>query len=440
MTVIELGLREHEPEAEPSRPSRARQFRTALAVVAVLLVGLAAGSAPPVRPRLTEIAVVPTAPAYRHVLADGVLYSLGAQYGETSRTLSAHDLRDGSVRWQVPAGDNILGRAGLWVNLFLQVDGDWVLLNNADSTIGVDTATGRTLWTARHRIMPTGTDGIGYSSRPVLAGGDGAPVVAPVGDYPEEDLRVLLRGFDLSTGTELWVSPPVRFGEALPGVDGALLVVTAENRAEVWDARTGAVRQRITGPGVRTRAVTTGGGQIYVTDETSTLTAYAADTLERRWRVPVPHGNGEGIPCGRYVCYWQSPTEGPGRGNTILLDAADGRPVGAMVDGWLAEESGGHLIKRDENGVPVHTVDPATGRTLIDLTGWPDPVWSDERSPLLLRRSGDGPRQWFGVLEPGDTRVSLLGSVPHQSYRCQSSATHVACQTAPEELRVWRYR
>ncbi|MEV0607364.1 PQQ-binding-like beta-propeller repeat protein [Polymorphospora rubra] len=444
MTVIELGLREHEsePEAEPSRPSRARQLRGALAALTVVLVGITGASARPAEPRLTEVAVVPTAPAYRHVISDGVLYSLGAQHGETSRTLTAHDLRDGSVRWAVPVGDNVLNRAGLWVNLFLQVKGDLVLLNSADSTIGVDAASSRTLWTARHRITPTGTDGIGYSSRPVLAGGDGGPVVAPVGDYPPEELRVQLRGFDLTTGAELWVSPPVRSGDSLPGADAALLVVTADHRVEVWDARTGTVRQRITGPDDRPRGVTAGDGLIYVTGVDSTLTAYAVDTLERRWRAPVPPGDGGGMPCGRYVCHWQAAGDrypDQGRGRTIFLDAADGRPVGGMVDGWAAEERDGHLLMRDDDGKLTRTVDPATGRTLIDLTQWPEPVWSDDRSPTVLMRSGDGPRMWFGVLDPGATAVRIVGSVPHRSYRCQSSATHVACQTAPEELRIWRY-
>ncbi|BCJ69972.1 PQQ-binding-like beta-propeller repeat protein [Polymorphospora rubra] len=428
--TIELG-----PQGQDRRPDRARlpvgrYARLAAGALAVLMIAAAGGSAPPARSPLVEVAIRPTSPFHLHTLAGDILYSV--RMDPSPAVVTAYDLVDGAELWTTPLTGAVLDDSGGVVMEGVRVAGDRVLVSRGLSTVALDTASGRVLWTARHRV-DGGGHGTGYSTEEVVLPGPGDPTVDGEQGEPVGQLGRVVRGIDLDTGAELWRSAPIRSYQPLDRTTGPLLlVVTVAGVIEVWDGHTGAVRARLV-DGVRPAAMVpmTDGELVYIGADT-TLTAYDVDTLTRRWRVPAPARDGVGVPCGAQVCFVKDR-------RTWFLDAATGAAVGGPVSGGPPAVHAGHVVLYG-NGGQGRVVDPHTGRILVDLTEWSMPVGSEFGTRPVLGRATDEPRSWFAVLDPVVAAVRVLGSVPYRPADCWASDTYITCQTGQEELRVWRYR
>ncbi|MEV7225426.1 PQQ-binding-like beta-propeller repeat protein [Polymorphospora sp. NPDC051019] len=451
--VIDLGVRTHEPPAEPapSRPALARHLRTAVTALVVALVLAVGGSAPPPGPALVEVAAPPTSIWQQELLVGDRLYVVHPPTERSSRrTVTAYDLTRGADLWTSPIGveNRAVGPEGA---ASLSVVGDRVLVYTEDRTFVLDAVSGRVRASVPHEVEG-GAAGVGLSRDGawVLGAGESAEVVAvdpATGEIvqsfvvpPGVSTWVTVTGgavtgsiSDLDTGGVLWSTGPVAAAELLPGESPSVAVLTADGALEVRDARTGAVRRSragvVDGAAGRLRPA---GDLVLVQDDWATVTAYAAGTLEPVWDAVLP-GRGAVYGCGAVVCAAVD-------GRTLLYDTGSGRPLGEVVANHL-DSRGGHLLRLGpREGELEHTVDPYSGRPLVDLSDWPEPVIPADGSPLVLTRPDRLPdRAWFAVLEPGATRIRMLGTVPHPVTGCQSSATHVICRTEGG-VRAWQYR
>ncbi|MEV0729794.1 PQQ-binding-like beta-propeller repeat protein [Polymorphospora sp. NPDC050346] len=456
--VIDLGVRTNEPPAEPapSRPALARHLRTAVTALVVALVLAVGGSAPQPGPALVEVAAPPTSIWQQELLVGDRLYVVHPPTDRSfRRTVTAYDLTRGADLWTTPIGveTRALGPEG---EASLSIAGERLLVHTEDRTFVLDTASGRLRASVPHHVTGGDAGNVGLVREPiwsfvsddpavnatvrVVAGASGEVVhvtaVEP-GEAPRVSVQVdgvSVRAFDLDTGAELWATGSVTAGELLPGEPPSVAVLTRDGVLEVRDARTGAVRHS------RARAVDGSMGWLGVVGDLvlvqtglSEATAYAAGTLETVWRAALPR-HGAAYDCGAVLCVAMA-------GRSLLIDAGNGRPLGEVVANGHLDSRGGHLLRLGpREGELDHTVDPYSGRPLVDLSDWPDPVTGAEGSPLVLTRPDQLPdRAWFAVLEPGATRIQVLGPVPHRVSQCQSSDTHLACRTG-NGLRVWTYR
>lgn len=443
--VIELGVPSDEPPAgsTSTRRSPARPLRTALAALAAGLLLAAGGSVPAPAPAVREVAVLPNTPLQHRLLDGSRLYTVALEFGTPSHRVSAHALDQGPLLWTVlvPGGGADLARWGR-PGMDLRLVGDDLLVTGADTTTALEAATGRLRWSIDQAVLQPHADGVGYSSTNVFPPDAGDPGVADGGTfyvgsdgrmYDQPPLGTVLRGIDLAVGTELWTSPMVRFGWLVHSAPTPVLaVVTLDDALELWDGRTGAVRfRRVLGHGVNSMVTDRRIDLVAVLDDTGTLTGYAADTLEPRWRTAVDPNFVHA--CADYLCSTAD-------GDTALIDPGTGQVLSRLPPGEVRSMAG-HLMLVDHAFAVARTVDPHTGRTAIELGDWRplSEEWSGS-GPLLARYDLDGRRYWFAVLDPGASAPRPIGSVPQQGVLCQSSATHIVCQTSPTELRAWSYR
>ncbi|BCJ68866.1 PQQ-binding-like beta-propeller repeat protein [Polymorphospora rubra] len=456
--VIDLGVRTHEPPAEPapSRPALARHLRTAVTALVVLLVLAIGGSAPPPGPALVEVAAPPTVVMQHELLVGDRLYVVQPPTDRSfRRTVTAYDLARGAALWTTPIGveTRVLGPES---EASLSIAGDRVLVHTEDRTFVLDSASGRLRASVPHHVTGGGAGNVGlvretaWSFAPGASGSDATVRVvsgatgeilhvtaARPGEAPRFSVQVdgvSVRAFDLDTGTELWATGPVTAGELLPGEPPSVAVLTRDGVLEVRDARTGAVRHSRAGAvDGSTGWLRVAGDLVLAQTGSSEVTAYAAGTLETVWRATLP-GRGAAYGCGAVVCVAMA-------GRSLLIDAGSGRPLGEVVANGHLDSRGGHLLRLGpREGELDHTVDPYSGRPLVDLSDWPEPVIPGDGSPLVLTRPDRLPdRAWFAVVEAGATRIQVLGPVPQRVSQCQSSGIHIACRTG-NGLRVWTYR
>ncbi|MEV0397529.1 PQQ-binding-like beta-propeller repeat protein [Polymorphospora rubra] len=469
--VIDLGMRDHRPPAEPGPPRRLRlrQLRTAVAPLAAVLVLATAGSNPLPEPALVEVAVLATAGTHQQFLVGDRLYVLAPEAGGARLALTAHDLDRNTTLWTVPVGPEVRVTDYPRPAAQLRPVDDQLLIHIRGGTSAVDAATGRTRWSVPHQITDVHPGGVGLSSQPVWSSttvpADRPPAVVGVFDPttaltesappPDEPRRFQLdpatgtviaippagmsvRAFDLADGTELWTADLVRSGVLLAGAaTPTVAVVTMDGGIELRDARTGATRHRRPAEPDRPATGAVGaGGLVLVRDTSPAVNAYAADTLEPAWRTAIRPDEEWTLVCGTRICV-RSEVQ------TSLLDPMTGVLLGRVaLDGHLTSR-GGHLIALASlgEGFVDHTVDPASGQRLVSLSAWPKMADALDDSPAVLSRFAGGPRRlWLAVLDPGANAVRPLGVVPYRSYGCQSSDSHIVCRTRADELRAWRYR
>jgi hypothetical protein len=84
--------------------------------------------------------------------------------------------------------------------------------------------------------------------------------------------------------------------------------------------------------------------------------------------------------------------------------------------------------------------DARTGRVRVDLSGWQTIADSSDDAPIVVFHA-EPPlgRAGFGVLEPGASRVQLLGLSADRVEQCASDAGLIACRTQGG-VEVWSYR
>lgn len=250
-----------------------------------------------------------------------------------------------------------------------------------------------------------------------------------------------MRAYDLGTGQALWTSVPVadamatNWSNAPPAESAAVVVTTVDGRVEQWDARTGKARQSLPAVTVEPPAVVVAGDLLLVQRADGVLTAYAVDTFTERWHRTLGSPEVAVNNCGDQPCV------GNGSGWTVL-DPGTGKQTGPKTDpNTVRVMNGSHVVELGPgDGGLARSVDPATGRTLADLTGWVQMSTAPPGRPALLTApSKSGAATWFGLLEPGATEVHLLGIVPYGAGYCQLDADIIVCQDESNVLRVWRY-
>ncbi|MFK3980165.1 hypothetical protein ACI2K4_07240 [Micromonospora sp. NPDC050397] len=467
--LIDLGLRRDETGSEARRPLTWRRLRpAALALVTALLL-TTGGSALPSAPVLVEIATVPYSPE------PGWTASPGATMLLTDDRLVTAVLRPGGS-WLISAYEP--ERAELvWTYLLparndsqmtMRQGAGLVLLSGPrpDGTAGMwtvalEAATGRERWSLPHQLWALYGGDIGLTVDPVFDGesattengpapGADYSYVSPWGTkYDSGPVEVLAGAVTLGTGEMRWQSEPVAavhvdLGDAYPDgatVDGgrsdALVVTTSDGAVEVWDPGTGLVRHRFPTPRPDSY-LTLDRDLMLIWEPQGGMTVYSTEDYRLRWTRPVAENGSVGFCDGsRLICesnrvgWWQ------------VVDPSTGRPSWQGRQGHQVRGAAGHLIefvRDDVDSEPTRTVDPRTGQTLIDLTGWDHAVLRSDQPVLLARADGLLGPTWLGLLAPGATAPTLLGQVPVGLTDCQIGASLIACATYPRDLRIWRYR
>ncbi|HEY6596253.1 MAG TPA: PQQ-binding-like beta-propeller repeat protein [Asanoa sp.] len=413
--LIDLGDM-HAVPPEPEQPARPRAgvWRAATASLSALIA--LGGSTVPVAP------LTPTA---THVYGIGSSFAVDGDRlfatrsnGAAAWTLAAVELPDGRELWRTPYdvhGGRIV-RIATVGEIVLAVGGD----NGGEArrSIAYEAASGRRLWTVDDDVVALADDRTGIVSRD---GGTG------------------LVGLDLRTGRRLWTAalPGPSVVEPLDRADGRLLVLARSGTVQLRDAARGAVLRAVEpfdAGQVPIAAVPVGGAAVlwYVGAGGTGIVGLDPQTLAVRWWHEHPVEGGGFAACAALLCV-------SGDGGVDALDPSDGRLVWHTDPARYVVDLGAQLVVLDEasGGIgAVRTVDPATGMTVSDLSGWRtgtrggDPV-------LALTPAGDG-YTVLAVLGPPSGVVHSLGAVPGVALSCQRGRTAVVCRMTTGELRIWR--
>lgn len=470
--VIDLGVVEAEvgAGAEARRPFTWRRLRpAALALVTVLLL-TTGGSALPPPPALVEIATLPygpepggtASPGSAMLLTDERLLTSVLQPGGGSWLISAYEPERAELVWTyiLPARNDsqmtMQHQAGLVLLSGPRPDGTAGMW-----TVALDAATGRERWSVPRQLRALYRGDIALTVDTVFpaesVATEGFPLPGEVGiyrgpwgtSYQGGPTGLLAAGITLGTGETRWQSEllanvHVDFADGYHGPaavgdsrNAALAVTTRDGLVELWDIGTGVVRHRFPVPRPHAYPIL-GADLLLMLDPEGEVTAYSTEDYRPRWtRAVAPNGSFGFCDGGTLIC--DSTPSGPWQ----VVDPVTGVPRWQGRQGHRVREGAGHLVETVDDDVdpePTRTVDPGTGRPLIDLTGWDHAVLRRDQPVLLAESDGMLGPTWLGLLVPGATAPALLGQVPVGLTDCQVSKTLVVCATYPRDLRIWRYR
>lgn len=452
MALIELDLTA-QPDQTLTPPPPAHRYRVpGLLLVAVLL--FAAGGAAPVLPvlwRYLGVVPSPAGPEAPFALAGGRVYTVAAT--GTNRVITAWNL-EGPPRelWTTGFPARVAGLDEIsWGGVEAEAAGDVVLFGDGPQATVVDAGTGAPRWSSPVDITPLPGGRIGvvqkHDFRPgtvydQASGEPGMLYFSATGEpHTEPPLRTHLSGVDLSDGRVLWtVTTAGSVNVSVPAGDEAVVLLLSSDRLRRIDGASGAVVASRPLPPVG-EATPYGGdlvdGLMMVhyghRGVVSRDIAYDPHTLVRRWDRPVPAMMLDPANCTGLHC-------AGGRQALDVLDPATGRARWrAPADVDLAK-LGGYVVEIGvESGMPVRLVDPATGVTRVDLTGWWAEVVGEAGPAIVLRRGIDAGGSAFGVVMPDRDRIQPLGVTGGPVGDCTSDARHVVCRTEGG-LRIWAYR
>ncbi|MEO3928386.1 PQQ-binding-like beta-propeller repeat protein [Micromonosporaceae bacterium B7E4] len=451
MAVIDLGEERYDAPADPVPPRRLRRRRlrtTALVLAGALVLG-AGGAAPPVAPLLTELYRAPLDAGGDFTVAGDRLFVTEPLDGGGHR-VSGYDLGRGRQLWS--GTYRIEQQVGLYPHDgLLMVVEQGRPQNRPFHTVVLDAATGQLRVSVQSPLTVLPEERVALVVEEIFPPGSRVdpdnppPVTTPIyhasrgsGMYTAPSLGETGRVIDLDTGRDLWTSPLVAGIATVPAAAGrptALLTGQRDGRLELRDVRTGAVRQRIDPAASPPRYAEVTGDSVLVRFE-SHVAVYSADLRQRRWFRAMPADQGSVNVCGPILCLTrQDPT------GVEALDPLTGDAVWRITDqGWLTQH-GIHLVEYGLDGTVRRAVDPHTGRTMLDLTGWTETSGYSSTAPLLLlRRTRSGERTWLGLLDPEGTTVRPLDPLPFVVSSCQVTTGALACRTQFGDLRAWRFR
>jgi hypothetical protein len=486
-TVIELDLDPAESTGEPGLPPRWRRGLLACGVLVVCATTLVAAR-PWDAPRLTEIATLDTETIMSERVSGDSMYAILAGLHPS---LAAYRLDDGTRRWSIPLP--VPDSAAL-VEVAQPVapagaTGDGaaatVLVSSLDPTLtdnrtaAVDGATGATLWRSPLFRVTQVNPGSGVLLAANLTTGAG--------------LERRYRDVDPRTGAGRWAyDVPAGWTTALPdeppGSDRErylVAVATADIQAAAPQAA-GAPPDAAPpdaappdaappdaappdaappaappdgspaggGPAARTAAGPADPGPSlmvrgdvllvgYQRDGQALLAGYRIGDLAPLWTDKVRSLSVRVDLCGDLLCLSESGQLRAVRPDTGAAPwSGAGSPgITGTVQRWIYTVSDLAASYGLWPG-PARLVDPATGRTALDLGGWrlvsqPDPAGRPALFELIEHGTG---RIWLGLLEAGP-RVQPLGTVSDlPSGTCDAGPTHIVCLTTGQQLRIWRYR
>lgn len=424
--VIDLGLDRGEPTAyeRPGGPSTPSWLAPVL--VAVLLLFSMTASGPPPAPPLEAMLRVVIGPGDPYVVAD-----TGQLVVQTAGELTAYDLWTGGRQWQV---DQKVPTYRLRTGDGLLLLRPWGAGNTEPGTTAVSLGTGARAWHNERSVVSYDGTGLMFAVDGVRSQSFGT------GRRVERTIEAI----DPVTGLarwRLWV-PSTAVLLSVPGpADGSarMLLVRDDATAHLYDGRTGAqlaVREVPPANYEPANPVVAGGRVLLRHPGPSGIevTSYDPATMRPVWTAPAA-GLREIEVCGRLACL-------VGMDGVRAIDPATGdtrwhRP------GWRSVETVGQRLIAFADGpqAPTGMVDPATGRVLVDLTGWRPVPGSAGGGAVLVTRDADLDRRTMvAVAVPGLSRPRLLAELPTGTRECQAAPERLICRSVYGELIAWSYR
>jgi outer membrane protein assembly factor BamB len=456
--VIELDravVASRGPDGDWAVPPRwRRRLRLALAA---LLSGLALAAAAPLPGGLVEVAALDVTTIVVEHIAGGRLFVLVPGGG---LRLVAYRLSDGRRLWAVPL-DVEPGTAGLDVQDSTVLVSSGARLAGKARLVALDAGTGRERWRSDLPRLP----GVGRRGAVLVAthlNPDGSPGPSPYG-APIDPLTpppLLVQALDVGSGRPVWsyrvpagrwtAFPYDVFGtDAVSGTGsaGGFVVVAPDGQASAVDLDTGAVRAAATiavgttrqlGGGVAGPVLAVRGDLLvvgYLRDGQPTVAVYRTGTLTRQWTATVRTLNVGVTWCGPVLCLndeygFRAVVPDTGRVAWSVTDAGWYGPV----DRWL------YQAPDPLRPGSAHLVDPATGRSVLDLGRWRLGGQATGQPPLFELVEAESGRIWLGLLGTGP-HIRPVGSLTGLAANsCTLGGGYLACLTTTDRLRVWHYR
>ncbi|MEO3748457.1 hypothetical protein [Plantactinospora sp. B5E13] len=461
IVVIDLGTDRYEPPSAPPagwpRRSTVRRLRPVVAAAAAALAFGVGGAAAPPAPPLRAILSLPLASE-----PNGGFYLLGdvlvvaervESVAEPQVRLTGYELTRGRQLWSI-------GRPVAITEFRFTPAENRLLLSEGGRrggpihTRALDPRTGELRWSypSKLEVMPGERQTALIFEEIFPAGSLVDPQARPTdsttwyhsnagGIYREPPLGVVLHGINLDTGEPRWTSPRMTRAVTLAGTadrPAAVLTVPSEGGIEVRDPHTGAVRHRLDGfDGELVAAHPIGDVVVLVWAEPAGAAGYSSDRWQLRWSRSQAGPDFYVEPCGPMLCR-------PGFTSVEVLDPATGEQRWQLPERARFLPGGPFLVQRDDNEHLLRSLDPRTGRTVAQLTGWQVldlNQWLDAlgrgTAPLLLSPTPGRDETRVGVFGRNGTAIPLA-AVPHSLPHCETTAAVVACRTRDHQLRVWR--
>jgi outer membrane protein assembly factor BamB len=425
VVVIDLGLERGEPETYGTPQRSTVPSWLPSAVLAVLVLLCAAASAAPQPSPLSTVFTLQAGPADAYALTPN-----GELLAQTFGTLASYDLGTGRMRWQTQQSTP---------SYRLRTGDGLVLLrpytNGRDpGTIAISIATGSARW--RH---PGNVVTIAGST--ALLAVNGVRSVIGAGRRVQDSVDAV----DPLTGNDRW-SVRVPSTAVLIGVPGSLddggrmLLVHDDRTADLHDLHTGKVlvSAKLPAADYGPDDPVVAGGLLLLRHPGATgmeLSAYDPLTLRQLWTEPADGAYGI-QPCGRLVCLIAADA-------LRAVDPATGDERWSRPRWQTIEQRGTMFVAytSSDTSEPVGLIDPDTGRTLTDLSGWRMVGGEGAGDHLLVTRAvAAGARSMVAVARPGDPQPRPLAELPAGTGDCQAVPARLVCRSMYGELVVWAYR
>ncbi|GIE80388.1 hypothetical protein Aph02nite_63380 [Actinoplanes philippinensis] len=424
--VIDLGYDRGEPIAYDRPGRRSLPSGLVLALVATMALFAVTASGPPPPPLLAALT--------RLEIGSGDPYLVtgtGQLVIQSAGKLTSYDLATGAPQWQV----------GQPVPVYRLRAGDGMLLlrpwgagSTEPGTTAVSLSTGIPRWHNVRSVVSFEGTGLVFSVEGVRSqsSGTGRRVERTVEALDPVAGKARWRVAVPSTAVLLSVPGP-------PGDTARMLMVRDDLTAQLYDGRTGALlaERKVPAANYDPDNPLVAGGVVLLRHPGPSgveVSAFDPATLRPLWTGPAGTTR-EVRTCGPLACLI-------GLDGVHAIDPATGdqrwrRP------GWRTVETiGGRLIAyADGPNAPTALVDPATGRVLVDLTGWrPLDVATPAGEVLVTRAIGADPRTMVAIVDPRLSRPRVLDELPAGTGECQSAPERLICRSMYGELVVWSYR
>jgi hypothetical protein len=423
--VIDLGFGRGVPESY-ARPqgSTVPQWFAPVLVVVLLLLSSAASAAPP-KPPFTALLRVPLGPADPYLVTGA-----GRLLTQTSGLITAYDLGTGALRWQ--AGQSVPVYRLLTGNGLVLMQ-PWTTSGASDGTTALSVTTGVRAWDNPRSVI-------------AFPGSDTLLAVTGTRSLSGSNRRVqgLIEVLDPVTGAARWQirvpSTAVALGVPGPADTHPRMLLVRDNRtAGLYDLADGRLLAARDVPAANygpDNPVVAGGIVLLRHPGPSGMevSAYDPMTLRPLWTEPAD-GTYEVRPCGRLACILS-------RDGVHAVDPSTGDRRWDHPGWQSVEERGSRLLAYPDSDIsrPVGLVDSATGRVLVDLTGWLPMAGTNASGELLVTREVPaGARTMVAVADQDTGRLRPIAMLPAGTGECEAAPGRLVCRSTAGELVVWAY-
>ncbi|MEV4637071.1 hypothetical protein AB0J80_06930 [Actinoplanes sp. NPDC049548] len=433
--VIDLGELRHEGEQPAPPPARSapHSHRAALAVAAVVLLGLVTGAVPRAEPQ--RPVTVPARLGDTMFVEPDRLHVVDAPPAQPTthvqnRVISTYALPGGELLARTTAA--VTGAvfhvtsAGNIVLVSYQVD-----TVGAEATVAVAAGTDHALWRAPARLLS-----VSHADGLVLLR-ENSPQVGNLNWY----------GVDLATGRTRWVlrQPVLGYtteaGHSRDGFPHRLVTATVAGHLEVRDTVSGRIVANTdvaAPPSWSRRGITVWpAGDLVLVGGLNQVTAYALTDLSERWTNSLDlSGRWVQADCGGSICLFGY------RGGVQVIDPVTGAFRWSSPRWTSAVDAGKYLLVTGREGLearyPLAVVDPETGDMHGDFGMWQSvgPVRADGTVVGLRQLIGDDV-VWYASLDPRTLALRVLGEATGVSGDCQYATGVLVCRSIDASVAIW---